>query len=173
MAARSLAPPGHAVRKPGGKLLHLAGRLAQPRGPGQILGRLGLVQQHLKIGADHPVAVFDRGPFIAAGGRVLRNLPEDPRVRRRGAADHHRVAAGLRHHGRRVFRSANVAVADDRNLHRLLDLWRSTPSAPGRCSPARGCGRAAPRRSAPRPRPSAPVPRRQSAARSSPCGISR
>ena len=82
----------------------------------------------MKVRANHAVAVFHRGPLVAAGGRVLRNLAKDPGVGRRGAADHHAVAASFGHHRRRSLRSADVAVADHRNLHRLLHAGDPLPA---------------------------------------------
>ena len=43
------------------------------------------------------------------------------------AADHHRVAAGLRNHGGSVFRRAHIAVADDGNCHRVLHRGNPLP----------------------------------------------
>ena len=41
-----------------------------------------------------------------------------------------------------VFGGADVAVADHRNLHGVFNGGDPVPIGPGRCSPARGCGRA-------------------------------
>jgi hypothetical protein len=162
----------HAVREPGGKLLHLAGRLAHPfaraADPWSPLPRPAASgNRRESSGSDLP-----RRPLVAARRRVLRNLPEDPRIRRRRAPNHHRVAARL----------ATIAAASSGVRMSPLPITgisppasprQSTPTAPGRCSPARASAHAAPRRSALRPRPSAPAPRTQSASRSSPCGTSR
>src|SRR5207237_772798 len=59
---------------------------------------------------------------------VLRNLLEDPRVRRGGATDHDGVASGLRDHGCRVLGSADVAVADHGNLDCLLHRGDPLPT---------------------------------------------
>src|SRR5579864_5127671 len=98
------------MREPAGELLHLARRARQ-----------FLFDEHLEVGADHLVAVFGRGLVVAAALRVLLDLPEDPRIRRRCAPDHHRIASRLRDDGGGIFRRADVTVADDRYLHRLLD----------------------------------------------------
>ena len=63
--------------------------------------------------------------LVGAGRGVLRDLAEDPGVRGRGAADHHGVAAGLGDHRGRVFRRADVSVADHRNVHGLF--YRGDP----------------------------------------------
>ncbi len=51
---------------------------------------------------------------------VLLNLPKNPRIRGGHPANHHGVASGLGDHGAGVFGRTNVAVADHRNLDRLL-----------------------------------------------------
>ena len=83
---------GHAVREPGGKLLHLAGGFAVAGVAGKILAGFGFVEQHLEVGTNHAVAVGFCGAGVAAGGRVFGDLAEDPGVRRGGAADHDGVA---------------------------------------------------------------------------------
>src|SRR5580698_760107 len=80
---------GDPVGEPARELLHLAD------GVGQFF-----LDQHLTVRADHLVAVALAGlvvdtsefvrPYVSA---VLFDLPKNPRVRRRGAPDHHRVAA--------------------------------------------------------------------------------
>src|SRR5437879_8677879 len=82
---------------------------------------LDLVDEHAEVVADHAVAVVVGGLIVGAntggflGGGVLRDLAEDPGVRRCSAADHHGVAAGGVDHGGGVFGGADIAVADDRN----------------------------------------------------------
>src|SRR5579864_627681 len=44
---------------------------------------------------------------------ILLDLPEDPRVRGGGAADHYRIASRLGDHGAGIFRAADVTVAND------------------------------------------------------------
>src|SRR5450759_3564026 len=117
---------GYAVGEPRRELLHLAFRSGH-----------FFFQQHLEIGADHLVAVgfggfvvdfFRRALLRWTGGdarpstaHILRNLPEDPRIRRGHAADHHGVAAGLGDDGTGVFGRTDVAIADHGNLDCLLD----------------------------------------------------
>ena len=103
--------------EPRGELLHLACRS----------GHL-FFNQHLEIGADHFVPIGIGGFAIAATLRILRDLAEDPRIRRSGAADHHSITVGLCHHGAGVFRHADVAIADHRNLHCLLDRANPVPA---------------------------------------------
>src|SRR5262249_7145653 len=87
-----------AVREPGGELLHFAKRAVADL----LLDETGEVVLH------HAVAVELRGRFIFADTSfrnariVLRDLAEDPRVRWRGATDHHRVAIRFRDHERGV-----------------------------------------------------------------------
>ena len=59
----------------------------------------------------------------------MRDLAEDPRVRWRGAADHHSIAAGGVDHRGGVLRRADVAVADDRNLHGILHSGDVLPAS--------------------------------------------
>ncbi len=94
MAARSFAPPGTPWVNQVANCFILPAVSPMRVGARQIPGGFSFVQQHLEIGANHPVTVLVRGPLVASGGGVLSNLAEDPRVGRRGAANHHRVAAG-------------------------------------------------------------------------------
>jgi hypothetical protein len=59
---------------------------------------------------------------------VLLNLPEDPRIRRGGPSNHHRIAARLRDHGAGVFGRTNIAVADHRNLHGIFHRGDPLPA---------------------------------------------
>ena len=61
------------------------------------------------------------GLIVSAGRRVLCDLAEDPRIRSGRSPDHHGVATGLRDHRARIFRRADVAVADDGNLDCVLN----------------------------------------------------
>src|SRR3984957_10806804 len=74
-------------------------------------------------------------PFpVAAGGvtfdsrAALLDLPEDPGIRGRGSSDHHRVATSLRDHGAGVLRRADIAIADDGDLHRVFDRGNPLPA---------------------------------------------
>ena len=100
----------NAVGEPGGELLHLAGGIGE-----------SFFNQHPEVGADHFVAVALAGFVVATGCSVLGNLAEDPGIGSGGAADHDRVASGLRNHRAGVLGCADIAVADDRNFDRLLD----------------------------------------------------
>src|SRR6185312_13104925 len=88
-----------------GKLLHLALNFLS------VHVRLG--QQHFKVGADHAVAILIGRLVVAAGGRVLSDLAEDPGIGGGGAADHNSVAASLVDEGGGVFGRAHVSVADN------------------------------------------------------------
>ena len=77
-----------------------------------------MLHQHRVILAHQFIARVFRRRFIAAGGEIILNLAENPRIRRRRAADHHRIASGFADHANGVFRRNDVAVADHRNLHR-------------------------------------------------------
>ena len=99
-----------------GELLHLS----------HCIGRL-MLQEHGVIAAHDFIAGLFRRRFVAAGGEVIRNLAEDPGIGRRRAADHHRVAAGFLHHANRVLRRKDIAVADDRDLHRGLHFGDAGP----------------------------------------------
>ena len=105
---------GHAVREPGDKLFHLARRAVHI-----------FFHQHLEIGPDHLVTIAFRRLIVAASVGKLANLAEDPGIGRGGTADHHGITLCLRHHGDRIFRRANIAVADHRNLHGVFH--RSNP----------------------------------------------
>src|SRR5262249_22270988 len=87
-----------------------------------------LVDQHFEIGADHAIAIEFRRVVIASGFRVLADLAEDPGIGGSGATDHHSVAAGFSDHSDCVFRRANVAVADDREIHGGLDRGNPFPA---------------------------------------------
>src|SRR5438067_2052368 len=82
----------YTVREPGGELLHLAGALAAGFGCFHVLlvgarcVPVALFQQHAEVGADHAVAIPLGGHVVAAGCGVLRDLAEDPWVRRCGTA---------------------------------------------------------------------------------------
>ena len=56
-----------------------------------------------------------------AGGEVMRDLAEDPRPALRGAADHHRIGAGVPQHERGALRRIDVAVGDHRDRQLRLD----------------------------------------------------
>ena len=101
---------GNSMSEPGSKLLHLAGCV-----------RKFLIQQHRKIRANQVVAIQFRRLRVASAGRVFRDLAKNPRIRRRGAANHHRIAMRLGHQRACIFRRANIAVPNHRNRHRLLD----------------------------------------------------
>src|ERR1700757_1668462 len=98
------------MREPRRKLLHLALRF----------GIFGL-DEHFKVGPDHAIAVEIRRLVVAACCRVLSDLPEDPWIRWSRAPDHYSVAAGLGNQCAGVFRAAHIAIANDRNLYRILD----------------------------------------------------
>ena len=59
--------------------------------------------------------------------QILANLPEDPRVRGRRTANHHRIATRLAYHADRVFRSLDIAIADDWQVRRGLQLGNPRP----------------------------------------------
>ena len=71
----------HAVREVGGELLHLADGVP-----------LVVLHQHGVILAHHLVAVLLGRLVVRAGGQILLDLPEDPRIRAGRAADHDGVA---------------------------------------------------------------------------------
>src|SRR5262249_46382229 len=112
--ATQRASVGDAMREPGHKLLHLARR-----------AMLVFIDQHFEIGADHLVAISFGRLIVASGLSMLANLAEDPGIGCSRAADHHAVTACLGHHGDRVFRRANIAVADHWNLYRVF--YRGNP----------------------------------------------
>src|ERR1700719_1622728 len=146
------------MREPGGELLHLADsvgefffdqhlevgadHLVAVGLAGLVVGELG--RFHVAPDAFVRGSRRQRGAFIiwVAGifktwadecvrpyvGAVLLDLAKDPGIRWGGAADHYRVTARLRDHGTGVFRRANVAVADHRNLYRILDGGNPLPS---------------------------------------------
>ncbi len=117
---------GHAVREPGGELLHLAGALAAGLSRFEVLlvrpcrVPVAFFEQHGEVGADHAIAVPFGRDVVPARGGVLRDLAEDPGVCGRGAANHHGVTASARHHGNGVFGCANVSVADHRDRDCVL-----------------------------------------------------
>src|ERR1035438_3327600 len=88
-----LRPAPHAVREIGGKLLHFSDGVP-------LVAR----DEHIVIPPHHNISVVLRRFIIGAGFEILRNLPEDPRIVRRGAADHDGVALGFAHHADGVFR---------------------------------------------------------------------
>src|ERR1700733_11001011 len=100
---------GDAVGEPTGELLHLADRVGE-----------FFFDQHLEVGADHLVAVGLGGVIVGISGGVLFDLAEDPGIRWGGAADHDGVTSSLGDHGAGVFGAADIAVADDRNLHGIF-----------------------------------------------------
>src|SRR5271168_792480 len=67
------------------------------------------------------MTVFITGQIVAAGGWVLLHLQENPRVSGGGAPDHHGVAARFLYDTLGVHGRLNIAVANDRNFHGLLD----------------------------------------------------
>jgi len=135
------AAAGDAVGEPAGELLHLADAVAVALLACDLTGGFDgcgagcfggffdgdLVDEHLEVGADHAVAVVVGGVVVGAdaggffGGGVLGDLAEYPRVRGRGAADHDGVAVGGVDHGCGVFGGADVAVADDWDVHGVFD----------------------------------------------------
>src|ERR1700733_11928837 len=130
------------MREPARKLLHLTDRV-----------REFLFDQHLKVGADHLVTIGFAGLIVeipnisiascidlAEARAILLDLSENPRVRRRCAADHHRIATCLRDHGAGVFWAANVPVADYRNLHRVFDGGNPLPAGLTAVSHLAGAG---------------------------------
>jgi len=107
----------HAMREVGGELLHLAHGV-----------RLRTLLQHLVVCAHDLVALRFRRVIVRTRFHVLLDLPEDPRIRRRCPPDHHRIAASLSNHSASVFRCANIAIPDHRDLHRLLDRRNPIPA---------------------------------------------
>jgi len=101
----------NAMSEEAGELLHLA----------DGVGHFGC-DQAAEISGKQVVAVKFGGLVIALRRGVLRDLAEDPRVRRRGAADHDGVASGFSDHAGGILRSANVAIADDGNSHSLFHI---------------------------------------------------
>src|SRR5215471_20011372 len=73
-------PAGNAMREPRSELLHFALRF-----------RIAFIEQHLEVGADHTVTIHIGWFVVAAGCRVLCNLPKDPRIRRSRTPNHHRI----------------------------------------------------------------------------------
>src|SRR6185312_508074 len=142
------AAAGNAVREPACELLHapdgvaLGALVVALQAFGQIVvgGAADFrvlrdfVHQSLEVVADHAVAVHLRRPIVTANaGRLLRrsvlgDLAEDPRIRRRRATDHDGVAAGGVDHRGRIFGRTDVAIADDRNLHGILDRGNVLPA---------------------------------------------
>src|SRR5579864_1585744 len=59
---------------------------------------------------------------------ILLNLPEYPRICRRCSPYHDRVTPGFCDHRARIFRSANVTVANHRNFYRLLHRGNPLPA---------------------------------------------
>src|SRR5947209_11525130 len=111
------AAVGHTVSEPGDELLHLAGRAVAV-----------FCDQHAEIGTDHLEAVGFRRIIVTSGIAVLANLAEDPRIRRSSTADHDGVAPGLLHYGDRIFRRADITIADHRNGYGIFDRGNPLPA---------------------------------------------
>src|ERR1039458_10059647 len=77
----------HAVGEVSGELLHLADRVL-----------LAALHQHRIIAAHHLITIMLARLIVEAGGHVLLDLAEDPRIGACRAAHHHGVAAGFSHH---------------------------------------------------------------------------
>src|SRR5882724_9375552 len=86
------------------------------------------MQKHLEVSADHAVAIKLGWTVVGTGGRVLRDLAKDPRIGGSGTTDHDGVAAGSGDHGGGIFRGANISVADDGKLDRVLDGCNVLPA---------------------------------------------
>src|SRR5271170_7223885 len=95
-----------AMGEEAGELLHFAD------GVGHFGG-----EQAAEIAAEQVVAIDVSGLGVAASGEVVGDLAEDPGIGGCGAADHDGVAIGFGDHAHGVLRSANVAIADDRNFY--------------------------------------------------------
>ena len=65
---------------------------------------------------------------------------EQPRPTQAAPSHHHAVGAGLAHHGQRIRRGPDVAVAQHRQRHRLLEPGHRRPVGPARVELGRGAG---------------------------------
>ncbi len=81
-------------------------------------------------------------PYVVRGDScaVLLDLAEDPRIRGCRAADHDRITSGLGYHSAGVFRRADIAVPDHRNLNRILDGGNPIPACLAAVSLLTGAG---------------------------------
>ena len=89
--------------------------------------RLVALDQHGVVSAHHLVAILMAGLVVSAGREILRDLAEDPRIRRGRAADHDRIAVGLGHHAHGVFGRVDIAVSDDRDAHGSFHFGDARP----------------------------------------------
>src|SRR4051812_31667252 len=78
--------------------------------------------------------------IISDYGAVLLDLAENPRVAWGGAADHNGVAASLRDHGAGIFGRADIAIADDGNLHGVFNGGDPFPASVPAVSLLAGAG---------------------------------
>jgi len=91
--------------------------------------RLAPFRDHLLVvahGEAQPVRRLGDGLGLAPFHQRAQ-APDEPRVAKHGAAEHHRVDAGLPHTLHRFMRIAEVAVPDDRDVDGALELGDLRP----------------------------------------------
>ena len=81
---------------------------------------------------------------MLAGLEIMADLAEHPRPALRGAADHHRIGAGVFEHVLDSLRRGDVAVGDHRDADRRLDRGDGVVFGLAGISRRRACGRVSP-----------------------------